>query len=91
VEIETNRLITNCGGTHGHSGLPYLTLKGEFIGVHKGQGPLPHLNGDEESVGKTMLNHFISEYWNVSKYFSDECQKEYIDILNLHSRNPVAL
>jgi hypothetical protein len=88
VEIETDRLITNCGGTHGYSGSPYLTLNGEFIGIHQVQGPLPHLNGDKESVGKTMLNHFISECWNVNKYFSNECQEEYINILNLHSRNP---
>jgi prefoldin subunit 5 len=88
LEIHAERLITNCGGTHGHSGSGYLTLNGEFIGIHKGQGPIAHLEGDEESLGKKMLEDFGSECWNPNKYFSDECQKKFINISSFHSRNP---
>jgi hypothetical protein len=88
MEISSTKLITNCGETHGFSGTGYVNYNGELVGIHRGQGPLAHADGDEIQFGEAQWESYVLKCFNVNSFFKKECEEDLKRFLEFIGRNP---
>jgi hypothetical protein len=90
---------SDCGGTHGFSGCPYVNFEGELIGIHKGPGAFQDMDGlivssdylsetDEEFQAYEKVSERTMESCVNQSNITMECFSRLKEFIQISARNP---